>query len=166
MYVFRGPVVQMWESSTFLCPLCLACVCVCLSDPHSRPGARDLAVVWGCKRGGGGFPRLTRNLGATQSQLRRLGRGSIACAPSLAGHREAATMAQGGLHRGVAVSRDVRGLPVVLPTPGLVCLLSSPPAPPFALHKGSWGHGRTRLECGIMKGFVGGPSASCWPPWE
>ena len=33
-----------------VCVRVCVCVCVCVLDPHSRPGARDLTVVWGAAR--------------------------------------------------------------------------------------------------------------------
>ena len=121
--VCSTPMMVCWN-------VCSCVVLVCLFA-HGRPGARDLTVVWGCNRGGGGVPGLTRSLGAVQAQLRRLGCGKLVRAPPLASYRGGATMAQGGLHRGLAVSGGSPGLPVALPTPGHACFPSSPPAPPF-----------------------------------
>ena len=93
-----------------------------LRDPHCRPGARDLSVVWGETRGGS--PGLTRNLGVTWSS--RGGQVTGWCTPPLAGHRGRATMAQGGLHRGVAVCGSTPGPPVTQPSPRLVPIPSIP----------------------------------------
>ena len=50
-------------------------------DPHCCPGARDLTVVWGCNRGGGSPPGLTRNLGGDLAQPRRPGHGILRPTP-------------------------------------------------------------------------------------
>ena len=91
--------------------------------------------------GGGGFPGLTCNLGATKSQLRRLGRGSLASTPPLANHRGGATMAQGGLHWGWRSAGTHRASQWSCPPQGLY--VSSPfPLPllsPFTGDPGSMG---------------------------
>ena len=113
--------------------------------------------------GGGGVPRATMQSGGDPGSATAAGSRE---APSLAGHCGGATVAQGGLHQGVAVCEGFPGLPVVLPTPGLACSPSSPPAPPCGRHRGSWGCGRTRSKFGIMRYFTEAPSALRWPPWR
>ena len=84
-----------------LCCVVLCCVVSCcfgVGDPHGRPGARALTVVWGCNQGGGS-PRLTRNLGGDPVSAAVAG-SQVSRAPPLAGHHGGATRAQVGLHLG------------------------------------------------------------------
>ena len=80
----------------------------------------------------------------------RGGQGTGSRAPPLAGHCGKATMAQGGLHRGVAVCGSNPGPPVTQPSPGLVCAPLPQPTAPCVLHRYivGWGYRPIRRPSG------------------
>ena len=105
-----------------LCAWVCVCVWVCIHGsvvvtPTAAQGRVTSSWCGGETRGG--IPLGQHAIrGATKSS-----RGSWVArsrAPPLAGHRGGATVAQGGLHRGLAVYMGSPGLPVAQPASGLV----------------------------------------------
>ena len=100
---------------------------------RGRGKVQNLPLRWSLRRGAGTYPSFgslgpqsprRMNLGGDPAQPRRLGHGIARLTPRRPPW--GATMAQGGLHRGVAVCKGAPGLLVTQPAPGLASVFSAP----------------------------------------